>query len=292
VVEDEDGFRLITGERAQDPFERVETVDRIVSSLQAGLNYLIAKNEHRHELEEWQKKIAESEAELDKEFKKAKKDREKAQKEAEEKSKEFKDKQYKEVKKPQPPRFDENNEVLARTVDGLLPFFVHAEREAEIRALLAGTAEHGRLRLVLAGGSEATWHATALVERRIPVLVWPAPLGRARSDEREAHDVSLAGRLAQAGVEVLLGSGGRDPAATRDLPLLAALAVSHGLPREAAFEALTLGASRVLGVDDRLGSVEPGKEADLIVLDGEPLASTSRVLFTISSGRVVATWEE
>jgi imidazolonepropionase-like amidohydrolase len=290
-VETADGFQMISGDRPQDPFDRAEAVDRVVSALVAGKNYLIAQNEYRHELEDWKKKIAEKEAELDKEFKKAKKDREKAQKEAEEKDKKFEEKKFKDEKKPQAPRFDEDNEVVARAVDGRMALVVGAEREAEIRALLQGTDSLGRLRLVIAGGSEAVRHAATLSERRVPVLVWPAPLGRSRPDELEAHDLSLAGRLARAGVSVMLGSGGQDPAATRDLPLLAGLAVAHGLPRDEAIEALTIGAARALDVADRLGTVEAGKDADLLVLDGPPLESTTNVRFTISSGRVVVTPE-
>lgn len=290
-VEAGEGFQVVGGERTPDVFDRAEAVDRIVSVLQAGKNYLIAQNEHRHELEDWKKKIAEKDAELDKEFKKAKKDREKAQKEAEEKGKKFEEKKFKDEKKPQAPRFDEDNEVLARAVDGRLPLLVGAERAAEIRALLAGTESLGRLRLVIAGGSEAGYQAGVLAERRIPVLVWPTPLGRSRPDELEQHDLSLAGRLARAGVQVLLGSGGRDPAATRDLPLLAGLAIAHGLSREDALEAVTLGAARALDVADRIGSVEAGKDADLVVLDGPPLETTTNVRFTISSGRVVVTPE-
>lgn len=285
------GFELVLGDRALDPFERVEAVDRIVSALQSGKDYLIAQNEHRHELADWQKKVAEKEAELEKEFKKAKKDREKAQKDAEEKDKKFEEKKFKDEKKPQAPRFDEDNEVLARAIDGRLSVFVGAERAAEIRAVLAGTQQHGRLRLVLAGGSEAGFFAEQLAERQIPVLVWPVPLGRNRPDELEQHDLSLAARLSRDGVRVILGSGGRDPAATRDLPLLAGLAIAHGLGRDEALDAVTLRAARALDVADRIGSVEAGKDADLIVLDGPPLESTTNVRFTISSGRVVVTPE-
>ncbi len=290
-VETPDGFQMVAGDRAQDPFDRAESVERIVAALQAGKNYLVALNEHRHELEDWKKKIAEKDVELDKEFKKAKKDREKAQKEATEKDKKFEEKKFKDEKKPQEPRFDEDNEVIARAVDGRLPLFVGVERAAEIRSLLAGTESLGRVRLVLAGGSEAGFQAAELAERRIPVMVWPTPLGRSRPDELEAHDLSLAGRLASQGVKVLLGSGGRDPAATRDLPLLAGLAIAHGLSRDDALEALTIGAARALDVADRIGTVEAGKDADLLVLDGPPLESTSTVRFTICSGRVVVTPE-
>jgi imidazolonepropionase-like amidohydrolase len=290
-VDTGNGFQMSGGERALDPFDRVEAVDRIVSALQSGKDYLIAKNEHTHDLEDWAKKIAEKTAELEKDFKKAKKDREKAQKDAEEKDKKFEEKKFKDEKKPQPPRYDEDNEVLAQVIDGRLPVIVGAEREAEIRAVLAGTEPYGRVRLLIAGGSEAGFHAAQLAERNIPVLVWPMPLGRDRSDELELHDLSLAARLSRDGVRVILGSGGRDPAVTRDLPLLAGLAIAHGLERDAALEAVTIGAARVLGVAGRIGSVEAGKDADLLVLDGPPLETTTNVRFTISSGRVVVTPE-
>lgn len=280
------------GGRRMDPFERVESVDRIVSTLQAGKNYLVQRNEYKHELEAWQKTITEKEAELDKDAKKAKKDREKAEKDATEKNKKFEEKKYKEDKKPTAPRFDEDNEVVARVANGEIPLIVHANRVAEIRALLQGSENMGRLRLVLAGGAEAQYFSKQLVERHIPVLVCPAPLGRNRPDEYEASDIALAARLAHDGVQVLLGSGGMDPSATRDLPLLAGLAVGAGLDRATAFDALTLGAARVLDVADRLGSVEVGKDADLIVLDGEPLVSTTHVRHVIAGGRVAVTPED
>lgn len=288
---DSQGQFMGMGGRAADPFERVETVDRLVSTLQAGQNYLVQKNEYKHELEAWTKAIVEKEAELEKDAKKAKKDREKAEKDATEKGKKFEEKKYKEDKKPNPPRYDDDNEVVARVANGEIPLIVHANRVAEIRALLQGFESLGRVRLILAGGAEATYFAKQLAERRIPVIVWPAPMGRARADEYEANDLSLAARLKQAGVQVLLGSGGMDPAASRDLPLMAGLAVGAGLDREAAFEALTIGAARALDMQDRLGTVEAGKDADLLILDGEPLVSTTRVRNVIAGGRVVVTPE-
>ena len=106
------------GSRAMDPFDRIESIDRLVSNLQAGRTYLVSKNEYKHDLEAWQKTIGEKEAELEKDFKKAKRDREKAEKDAQEKGKKFEEKKYKEDKKPQAPRYDEDNEILARAVNG------------------------------------------------------------------------------------------------------------------------------------------------------------------------------
>jgi imidazolonepropionase-like amidohydrolase len=71
------------------------------------------------------------------------------------------------------------------------------------------------------------------------------------------------------------------------LPLLASLAIGNGLDRDKAFDALTLGAARAFDAGDRLGSLEPGKDAEILVLEGEPLAADARVRYVISSGRVV-----
>ena len=278
--------------RAMDPFDRIAEVNRMIGALDAGEKYLLDQTEYKHELEEWLKTIAEKEEELEKDFKKAKKSRDKKKEEAEEKGKEFKEKRYKEDKKPKAPKYNEDSEVMARVVNGELPLVVQAHRWAELRALLEGTAKFDRLRLIVAGGTEALGHADELAERGIPVLLWPAPLGAdARPDEYESHDLALAGRLAEAGVSVLIGSGGYRAEASRDLPLLASLAIGHGLDREAAFEALTVGAAEAFDVADRVGTVERGKDADLLLLNGQPLMATTRVLYVIAGGRVVVTPE-
>lgn len=272
--------------RGTDVFERINDIDRLVGSIADGWSYAQDKNEYKHDLAEWEKKIAEEQKKLDDGFKKAKKDREKDQADAKEKGKEFKDKAYKEDKKPTPPRFDPEKETLARVATGELPLIVEVHRTAELRNLLDATAKYERLRLVIAGGTEALSVVEQLKARRIPVIVWPAPMGQSRPDQYERYDLSLAAQLEDAGIEVLIGSGGVG-AATRDLPLLAALAVGHGFDRKAALEALTIGAARVLDVADRIGSLEVGKDADLIVLDGEPLATTSRVHFVMTGGELV-----
>lgn len=289
-----DGQLIIstTGARGMDPFDRLAEIDRLVGALEGGKTYLQSKVEYKHDLEEWQKKIAEKDTELEKDAKKAKKDREKEEKDAKEKNKPFSEKKYKEDKKPQPPRYDEDNEIMARVANGEVPLIVQANRAAEIRGILLGTAGLDRLRLIVAGGSEAVTCAKQLAERHVPVLVWPALRGKGALDEYEGADLSLAARLSREGVTVLLGSGGADPNASRDLPLLAELTVGNGLDRDKAFEAITLGAARMLDVADRLGSVERGKDAEILVLDGEPLSANARVRYVISGGRVAVTPED
>jgi imidazolonepropionase-like amidohydrolase len=279
--------------RGQDIFERLGEIDRLVGELKEAQAYLVARNEYGHDLTEWRKKIAEKTKELEDGFKKAKKDREKEQADAKAKGKEFKEKEYKEDKPPAEPKPDDEKAALARAVAGELPLIVEVHRNAELRALLEGTRDLERLRLIIAGGSEAASVADELAERGVPVLVWPVThagrldAGQARPGEFREADLSLASELRSAGVEVLLGSGGAFSAGSRDLPLLAALAVGHGLDPVDAFEALTVGAAAALDVGDRLGTVELGKDADLLVLDGEPLSTSTRVLHAIVAGDVV-----
>lgn len=273
------------GGRLLDIFDRVGEVDRLVGQIERGRSYRESWVEYRHELEAWEKAIAESVEKLEKDFKKAKKARDKEIKTAEEKGKEFKEEKYKEDKKPRTPKYDPDAEALARVAEGEIPLIVEIHRAEEIRALLAQTKGFGRLRMVLAGGTEAVAHAEALAERRIPVITWPVPLPRTRPDEYDRHDLGLAGKLAKAGVQVLIGTGGG--AESRELRTLACLAVGHGLDPEAALAAITTAPARALDLRDQLGTVERGKHAELLVLDGDPLDSTARIQFVISHGQVV-----
>lgn len=273
--------------RAADVFDRIGQVDKLAGELHDGLDYAEEVAKYERELAEWEAAIAKKEAELEKDFKKAKKDREKAIEKAEEDGKEHKEEKYKEDKKPSPPRYDAEKEVLARVANGEVPLVVHAHRAAELRELLATTREYKRLRMIVAGATEALVVADELAARHIPVLLWPVPLGTQRPDEWDGHDLGLAGRLAEKGVTVLLGSGGTDDA--HDLPLLARLAIGHGLDREDAFAALTYEAARAFDVADQLGSVARGRRADLLILDGDPLGPNTTVRQVLVAGRVVST---
>ncbi|MBI5432940.1 MAG: amidohydrolase family protein [Planctomycetes bacterium] len=285
------GVGITRGARGMDPFDRLADVDRALGALGDGLSYLQDKVEYKHELEAWQKTIAEKEKELDENAKKAKKDREKEKSEAEKAGKEFKEKAYKEDKRPKAPRWDDDKEVLARAANGELPVVIEAHRAIELRSLLEGAEKYDRVRWVLAGASDAADFAEELAERKILVLVVPMPLGQFRADEQHDADPSLPGRLAEAGVQLLIGSGSERALGSRDLPILAQIAIGNGLPREQAFEALTLGAARAFDVSQRIGSVEVGKDADLLVLDGEPLVAGTRVRYVLSGGDLVITPE-
>jgi imidazolonepropionase-like amidohydrolase len=282
---------LSRGGGAMDVFDRQGEVDRVQGALDSGLAYRRNEVEYRYKLEEWQEAMAEKEAELEKDFKKAKKDRAKDLAKAEEDDKELKEKKYKEDKKPRKPSFDGNKAALARAAHGEIPLVVQVHRAAELRSLLGSTEGFDRLRLILAGATEAEAVKETLAERGVPVLVAPSLAGAGARDEWDGADLGLAGRLSEAGVEVLLGSGGEDPKLTRDLPMLAASAVGHGLELDTALAALTIGAARHLDVADQLGTVEVGKSADILILDGAPLLGTTSVQYVLSAGRLVVTPE-
>jgi len=275
----------ITRSRTSDVFDRIAEVDRLGGLIEKGRAYREAEIEYRHELAEWEKEIAEKEKELEDDFKKAKKKRDKDLEKAKEDDKEFKEKKYREDKKPKKPKFDAATEVLARVANGELSLVVEVHRSAEMRRLLDRTKGFDRLRLVLSGATEALDHIDELAERRIPVILWPAPLGEAAADEYSEHDLALAGELARAGIPVLLGSGGSEHA--RDLRMLAALAVSNGLGREAALAAITTRPAQAFDLSSRIGALAAGMEADVLVFDGDPLDTTSTLLHCLSKGEVV-----
>ena len=275
-----------TGPTPMDPFERIGQVDKIASMLESGIAYRVAQNEYAKQRKEWEEAIAEKVKELEKDFKKAKKDRDKEIEEAKEDGKEFKEERYKEDKAPKAPKFDADKEALARAANGEIPLVVEIHRTAEIRNLLEVTAGFGRLRMVIAGGTESAAFAEELAERNIAVIVNPGPLGDGVFDEFDGHAVTLAGVLREADVDVLIGSGGRAATASRDLSLLAAMAVGGGMDTDEALAAITSGPASTFDLSDR-GTVEFGKQADLLILDGQPLSTTTSVQAVLVGGHLV-----
>jgi imidazolonepropionase-like amidohydrolase len=268
-----------------DALDRIGNVDRLLGQLESGAAYRKAQRKYTADLAEWEKKIAELEEELEKDFKKKKKDRDKEVAEAKEEGKEFKEERYKEDKKPRAPRYDADSEVLGAVAEGDLPLVLELHRIPEMRALLRRLPEFGRVRPILAGVSDARFVADELAAAGVVVIVNPTTQGEGGAFG--SNHLELAADLDEAGVEVLFGSGGRDASATAALPLLAARAVAHGLSAEKALYALTLGPARALDLADRIGSVEVGKQADLLLLSGDPLSATTRVQHVLIAGEKV-----
>ena len=179
--------------------------------------------------------------------------------------------------------------ALAAVLDGSIPLVVRAERKAQIDAALRFVDEDlkgSKARLVILGGYDAPRSAGALAERKIPVILDTVLELPMREDEPYDAPYAKAGELVKAGVVVAIGNGQTTMAAatTRDLPNDAAMAVSFGLDRLEALRAITLNPARIFGVDARIGSLEPGKEASLAVWTGDPLQTTSTVTALYEKG--------
>ncbi|RMG07879.1 MAG: imidazolonepropionase [Planctomycetota bacterium] len=179
-------------------------------------------------------------------------------------------------------------ESMLPVLSGRLPVAVHAERLAQIHAAL-DWAEREEVSIVLFGGADAWRARERLATARVPVVlgsVLSLPLRR-----HEPVDVAYrnAALLHEAGVPFAFSTGPNAWAASnaRNLRDNAALAVAYGLPKEAALTALTLGAARILGVDDRLGSIAPGKQATLFATSAPLFAPGSRVTHAWIAGQPV-----
>ena len=175
-------------------------------------------------------------------------------------------------------------ESLVPVIDRTVPLFTEASQEADIRAAVA-FAEKENVRIIITGGIEAARAASLLKEKNVPVIFGPVLTLPRREDDHHAATFQAAGELVKAGVKIAIASGDANNA--RMLPYHAAMAVAWGLPREEAVKAITINAAELLGVADRLGSIEPGKVANLQIAKGDPLEITTAITHVIIAGRDV-----
>jgi imidazolonepropionase-like amidohydrolase len=166
-------------------------------------------------------------------------------------------------------------EAMAPVLDGTVPIFLGGEDIQQIQAAVAWS-EQENVKLVLFGGYDA-WRITDLLKAKdIPVVVSPILRTPWRRWEPFDEPFTLPKKLLDAGVHFCIAGDG-DASNTRNLPYHAAKAASYGLPREEALKAITLYPAQILGIDDRVGSLDVGKDATLIVTNGDPLEITTNV---------------
>lgn len=175
-------------------------------------------------------------------------------------------------------------EAVARVTRGELLLIVVADRARAIRDAVAFADQHG-LRLALASGRDAAQEAELLAEKGVPVILGAVQALPLQEDDAYDGPFTAPGDLERAGVPIAFGTF--DSSSARVLPYEVATAVAFGLDPEAALRALTLGAAEILGLDDRLGSIDAGKWANLIVTDGDPLEVRTAVRHVIIRGRDV-----
>ncbi|MEQ8330129.1 MAG: amidohydrolase family protein [Longimicrobiales bacterium] len=177
-------------------------------------------------------------------------------------------------------------EAMARVVNGDIVVLLNADSERDIRNAVTWAEEQG-IRYVLTGASEGWKAAEFLAEHEVPVILGPSQAMPGGPDAAYDEAYANAGRLHAAGVKIAFATF--NSADSRTLPYEAAMAVPFGLPQEAALQAVMRNGAEMLGMGDRLGTIEEGKLANLIVTDGNPLEIQTQVLDLFILGRQVST---
>jgi imidazolonepropionase-like amidohydrolase len=190
--------------------------------------------------------------------------------------------------KGEPFKADLGLETLAKVLDGELYWDQHTHRHDDIATAIRLADEFG-YKLVINHGTEGHKLADVLAERDIPVIFGPMFTSRSKVELRDRAIANLAA-LAKAGVRVAI---------TTDHPVVpinflvhqATLAVKDGLPRQTALEALTVNPASFLGLDGRVGALEPGRDGDVVIWSGDPLDVHARAEQVLIEGRTVYTWD-
>lgn len=180
-------------------------------------------------------------------------------------------------------------EALGRVLRKEIPWRQHCHRADDIATALRIAEEFG-YQLVIDHGTEAHLLADILAAKDIPVIIGPLFTSRSKVELRN-RSLDNPGKLAAAGVTIAI---------TTDHPVVpinflvhqAALSVKHGLDRDTALRALTVNPARIIGIDDRLGSIEPGKDADLVVWSGDPLDVLSHVEHALIDGTEIYSYAD
>jgi len=183
-------------------------------------------------------------------------------------------------------------EALAQFLDGDAPVIVLANNKRDIEGAVEFAGKEG-LKMILAGGRDAWKVKDMLAEKDIPVILGLTQSLPNEQDDPYDRTFRNPSELVDAGIKIAFASGAGGgfgpggPHNSRTTPYEAAQAIPFGLSEDAALKALTLWPAEILGVADRLGTIEPGKAGNLIVTDGNPLDITTRIEHLIINGREV-----
>jgi imidazolonepropionase-like amidohydrolase len=161
-------------------------------------------------------------------------------------------------------------EALQPVLKGEMPLAIAAHRASDLLAAMR-LADEFKLRLILLGAAEGWMVAEEIAKRKIPVIV--KPLYNAPNFDTLGATLENAARLSKAGVTVAFATF--DAHNSRNLRQEAGNAVAYGFDRAAALEAVTLAPARIWGIADRYGSIELGKDADVVVWSGDPFELTT-----------------
>jgi imidazolonepropionase-like amidohydrolase len=190
------------------------------------------------------------------------------------------------AKKGSEPDHSPKNEALALVLDKKLPAIFGAHRADDLATALRLAGEFG-LDPVLSLATEGYLMADAIAAAKAPVLVHPT-LQRPATPETFNTTLNNAAILAGKGVPVAITSSFEGYVPKTRVPRYeAAMATVHGLGTERGLRAITLDAAKILKIDDRFGSLEPGKVADVVLYDGDPFETTTHVTHVVLGGSLV-----
>ena len=176
-------------------------------------------------------------------------------------------------------------EPLVPYVRGESPVIFRADREAEIRGAVK-FAEDMKLKPIILGANDAWKVASLLKEKNVPVIltgIYSLPL---REDDAYDTLYENAAKLQEAGVRYCISTGDAGPE-VRNLAQYAGMAAAFGLSKADALKSVTLYPAQIMNVADRLGSIEVGKMANLVVTDGDLLEIRSHIRYLFIDGRPV-----
>jgi imidazolonepropionase-like amidohydrolase len=184
-----------------------------------------------------------------------------------------------------PPSRDLQKEVIADLLDGNIYALIHVQRAQDIMTAIRLQREFG-FPMMLEGAAESYLVIDEIKEAGVPVIIHPTMV-RTWGETQNAS-FETASKLKEAGIQVIFQSGyeGYVPK-TRVALFEAAIAVANGLDPMEALRSLTIDAAYQFGIDDRVGSLEIGKDADLVLFNGDPFEYTTRAQAVIVDGEVV-----
>lgn len=162
--------------------------------------------------------------------------------------------------------------------DGSKALHIHAEEAREMAEAVLFAKEHGVERVVVVGGYEAFLIAELLKEHEVPVIIDNVHRLPAREENDVLLPYKLPAMLQEEGVKVSLGCSYGMHSRSRNLGFMAGTASAYGVDKEEALRMITLTTAEILGLDDRLGSLEEGKSATLFISDGDALDMRGNII--------------
>jgi imidazolonepropionase-like amidohydrolase len=172
-------------------------------------------------------------------------------------------------------------EQMAKVVAGELPLLVEVNAAADIEAAIKWV-ESKKAKAILTGVAEGWRVADKIAQAKLPVITGPVLSLPTRQSDRYDAAYTNPAKMLKAGVKVAIRTN--DAENVRNLPFNAGFAAAYGMGKEEALKAVTIVPAEILGVADRLGSIEEGKNATLFIADGDPFETSTQIKHVFIDG--------